>query len=124
VFKNNALTLLVGRQEGHPACKKTEWWGTGMAICLERGADLHMAQLMPLPLTVSCSSKIQIGSTFWPRLTRVVLDKGPLNGCVCVYTVFKNRNEVKNFINCTTTTTTTTIFCHYTGQPASASTHS
>jgi len=35
-----------------------------MAICLERGADLHMAQLMPLPLTVSCSSKIQIGFTF------------------------------------------------------------
>ena len=31
-----------------------------MVICLERGADLHMAQLMPLPLTVSCSSKIQI----------------------------------------------------------------
>ena len=35
-----------------------------MVICLERGADLHMAQLMPLPLTVSCFSKIQIGSTF------------------------------------------------------------
>jgi len=35
-----------------------------MVICLERGADLHMAQLMPLPLTVSCSSKIQIGFTF------------------------------------------------------------
>jgi len=35
--------LLVGRQEGHPACKKTEWWGAGMVICLERGADLHMA---------------------------------------------------------------------------------
>jgi len=34
-----------------------------MVICLERGADLHMAQLMPLPLTVSCSSKIQIGFT-------------------------------------------------------------
>jgi len=32
-----------------------------MVICLERGADLHMAQLMPLPLTVSCFSKIQIG---------------------------------------------------------------
>ena len=31
-----------------------------MVICLERGADLHMAQLMPLPLTVSCFSKIQI----------------------------------------------------------------
>jgi len=35
-----------------------------VVICLERGAGLHMAQLMPLPLTVSCSSKIQIGFTF------------------------------------------------------------
>ena len=35
-----------------------------MVICLERGADLHMAQLMPLPLTVSCFSKIQIGVAF------------------------------------------------------------
>ena len=35
-----------------------------MVICLVRGADLHMAQLMPLPLTVSCFSKIQIGFTF------------------------------------------------------------
>ena len=35
-----------------------------MVICLARGADLHMAQLMPLPLTVSCFSKIQIGFTF------------------------------------------------------------
>ena len=35
-----------------------------MVICLEQGADLHMAQLIPLPLTVSCSSKIQIGFTF------------------------------------------------------------
>jgi len=33
-------------------------------LCLERDADLHMAQLMPLPLTVSCFSKIQIGFTF------------------------------------------------------------
>jgi len=35
-----------------------------MAIRLERGADWHMAQLMPLPLTVSCFGKIQIGFTF------------------------------------------------------------
>ena len=35
-----------------------------MVICLEQGTDLHMAQLMPLPLTVCCSSKIQIGFTF------------------------------------------------------------
>jgi len=58
----SALTLLVGWQEGHPACKK--WWGVGVVVCLERGADLHMAQLIPLPLTVSCSIKIQIGFTF------------------------------------------------------------
>jgi len=42
---------------------KTEWWGVGVVICLEQGADLHMAQLMPLPVTVSCFSKIQIGFT-------------------------------------------------------------
>jgi len=35
-----------------------------MVICLERDADLHKAQLMLLPLTVSCSSKTQIGFTF------------------------------------------------------------
>jgi len=35
-----------------------------MVICLERGADLHMAQLMQLPVTISCSNKIQIGFTF------------------------------------------------------------
>jgi len=60
----SALTLLIGRQEAHPACIKTERWSAGVVICLERGADLHTAQLMPLPLTVSCSSKIQIGFTF------------------------------------------------------------
>ena len=43
---------------------KNEWWSAGVVICLERGADLHMAQLMPLPLTVSCFSEIQIGFTY------------------------------------------------------------
>jgi len=43
---------------------KTERWGAGVVICLEQGADLHMAQLLPLPLTVSCFRKIQIGFTF------------------------------------------------------------
>jgi len=51
-YKFSALTLLVGWQEGHPACKKTEWWGAGMVICLQRDADLHMAQLMPLALSL------------------------------------------------------------------------
>ena len=53
---------LGGRKGIRPV--KTEWWGAGMVICLERGAVLHTAQLMPLPLTVSCSSKIQIDFTF------------------------------------------------------------
>ena len=80
------MTLLVGWREGHQAVKN-EWWGTGMVICLERDADLHMAQLMPLPLTVSCFSKTRLVLPFWYRLTRVVLEKGPLNGCVCVVVV-------------------------------------
>jgi len=42
----------------------SEWLGAGVVICLERDADLHMVQLMPLPLTVSCFSKIQTGFTF------------------------------------------------------------
>ena len=50
-----------------------------MVICLE-----HMAQLMPLPLTVSCFSKIQIGFNFLVLAHPVVPEKGPLNGCVCV----------------------------------------
>jgi len=60
----SALTLLVGQQEGHQACKKLERWGAGVVVCQDRDADLPMAQLMPLPLTVSCFSKIQIGFIF------------------------------------------------------------
>ena len=57
-----------------------------MVICLERGAELHMAQLMQLPLTVSCCfSKIQIGSTFFASAHLGSPGKGPLNGCVCKY---------------------------------------
>jgi len=59
----STLTLLVGRQEEHLVCKKL-WWSAGMVVCLDRVADLRMAQLMSLPLTVSCFSKIQIGFTF------------------------------------------------------------
>ena len=74
----------MGGRKGIRSAKKTERWGAGVVVCLERDADLHMAQLMPLPLTVSCFSKIRIGFTFLVPLTRVVLDKGPLNVCVCV----------------------------------------
>ena len=82
----SALMLLVGLQEGHPACKTLEWWGTGVVICLERDADLHMAALMPLPFTVSCFSKIQTDFTF------LVLAHPGSHGkravkrvCACVY---------------------------------------
>jgi len=63
-FAFSAWMPLVGWQEEHLAGKKTERWGAGGVICLEHGADLHTAQLMPLPLTVSCFSKTQIGFTF------------------------------------------------------------
>ena len=55
-----------------------------MVICLERGADLHMAQLMPQLLTVSCFSKIQIGFAFLVPAHPGSPGKGPLNGRVCV----------------------------------------
>jgi len=79
---SNALTLLVGRQEGHPSCKTTEWWGAGVVICLERGADLpSWCHCHWLSLT---SVKSRLVLPFWYQLTRVVPDKGPLNGCCCV----------------------------------------
>ena len=65
VFAFSALTLLVGRQEGHPACKKLS------------GGVLAW---------LSVWSKVQNPDwflPFWYRPTLVVLDKGPLNGCVC-----------------------------------------
>ena len=67
--------------------QKTERWGAGVVVCLERGADLHMAQLMPLPLAVCCFSKIQIGFTFLVPAHLGSPDEGPLNGCVCHYSV-------------------------------------
>ena len=60
----SALTLLVGRQEGHPACKKLSGVVLAWLSVWSSDADLHMAQLMPLPLTVYCFSKIQTGFTF------------------------------------------------------------
>ena len=57
-----------------------------MVICLERGTDLHMAQLMPLQLTVSCFSKPRLVLPFWYRLTGVVPDKRAVKRvCVCAW---------------------------------------
>ena len=56
-----------------------------MVICLEQGADLHVAQLMPLPLTVSCFSKIQIGFTFLVQAHPGSPGKRAVKrACVCV----------------------------------------
>ena len=63
-FAFSAFTLLVGRQEGHPACKKTEWWDVGVVVWDEM-QTLHIAQQMPLPLTISCSSKSRLDSWFY-----------------------------------------------------------
>ena len=83
----SALTLLVGWQEGHPACKKLSgevlaWLSVGTRCRLA-----YMAQLMPLPLTVSCFSKIQIGFTFLvPAHLGSPGEKAVKRVCVCVRT--------------------------------------
>jgi len=79
----SALTLLVGWQEGHLACKKLSGGVLALVMCLERGADLHMAHLMPL-LSLSLASvqsRFVLPSLY--RLTWVVPDKRPLKRCVC-----------------------------------------
>jgi len=65
MFAFSALMLLVGWQEGHLACNKLEWWDAVVVMCLGQGADFHMDQLMPLPLTVSCSSKSRLVLLSW-----------------------------------------------------------
>jgi len=69
-----------------------------VAICLERDADLHIAKLMPVPLTVSCFSKIQIGFTFLvPTHPGSPGQRAVKRVCVCVY-IYANYN-----INCPVT---------------------
>jgi len=68
-----------------------------MVICLERGVDLHTAQLMPLPLTVSCFSKIQIGFVFLvPAHPGSPGQMAVKRVCVCVC-VFKRYHSDKHF---------------------------
>jgi len=79
----SALTLLAGRQEGHPACKKLSGGVLAWSSVLS-GVQTHMAQLMPLPLTVSCFSKIQIGFTFLVPAHLGSPGKGAVKrACVC-----------------------------------------
>ena len=81
--------LLAGRQEGHPACKKLVvgcWRGylSGARCRLAYGpADATATHCMSF-----ASVKSRLVLPFWYRLTWVVPDKGPLNGCVCVFSIF------------------------------------
>ena len=83
----SALTLLVGRQERHPACKKLSggvlaWlsvWSEVQTCIRPSRCHCHSLSL--------ASVKSRLVLPFWYRLTRVVPDKGPLNECVCVCVV-------------------------------------
>jgi len=85
VLAFSVLTLLVGRQEGHPACKKLSggvlaWlsvWSVMQTCIWPSWCHCHLLSL------ASVKSRLVL-PPFWYRLTRVVPDIGPLNGCVCV----------------------------------------
>jgi len=97
----SALTLLVGRQGGHPACKKLSGGVLAWLVVwtLERCVDLHMAQLMPLPLTVSCSNKIQIVFTFLvPAHLGSHGQRAVKRVCVCVHVYYSV--QLKKPIRC------------------------
>jgi len=72
-----------------------------MVICLEQGADLHMAQLMPLPLTISCFSKTQIGFTFLvPAQLGSPEKRAVKRVCVCVCVRSKSSNVSFQHCHC------------------------
>ena len=94
----SALTLLVWQQEGRPDCKKL----TGGVLCsylsgAERDTDLHIAQLTPLLLTVSCFSEIQIGFTFLvPAHLGSPGKRAVKRVCVCVSCIRYMRISIKS----------------------------
>ena len=83
VIAFSALTLLVGRQEGHPAYKKLSGgvlaW---LSVCCEVQTCIRPSWCHCHSLSLA-SVKSRLVLPFWYRLTRVVLDKGPLNGSLC-----------------------------------------
>ena len=88
LYAFSALTLLVGWQEGHPACKKLNsgvlaWlsvWSEVQTCIWPSGFHCHSLSL--------ASAKSRLVLPFWYRLTQVVSDKGPLNGCVCALLLY------------------------------------
>jgi len=92
-FPFSALTLLVGRQEGHPACKN---WVVGCwcGYLCRLASDPADATATHLSLA---SVKSRLVPPFWYRLTWVVPEKGPLNGCVCVCVCFITDTPMQRF---------------------------
>ena len=95
-FKTTSLrTLLVGRQEGHPACKKLTG---GVLAWLSVWSEVQTC-MWPSWSWCRCHSmclasvKSRLVLLFWYWLTRVVPDKGLLNGCVCVW--YTNREIIQ-----------------------------
>jgi len=87
---DSASTLLVGWQEGHPACKKLN----GGVLFVWSDVHMYMAQLMSLPLTVCCFSKIQIGFTFLvPAHLGSPGQRAAKRVCVCVLDCKRTRTE-------------------------------
>ena len=100
----SALTLLVGRQEGHPACKKLSggvlaWssvWIEVQTCIWPSWCHCHLLSLA----SVKSRLVLPLILPFWYWLTWVVPDKGPLNVCVCVVVVrFFNNNYDKRIVN-------------------------
>ena len=88
----SALTLLVGRQEGHPACKKLSGevlasvWSEVQSCIWPSWCHCHSLSL--------ASVKSRMVLPFWYWITRVVLDKAPLNVCVCVHVMQPNNKAI------------------------------
>jgi len=86
----SALTLLIGRQEEHPACKNLSGrvlaW---LSVCSEVQTCIWLSWYHCHSLSLA-SVKSRLVLPFWYRLTQVVSDKGPLNGCVCMYAYFSH----------------------------------
>jgi len=138
--KNNYLSTctvfwhcrLGGRKGIRPV--KTRWWGAGVVIRLQRGADLHngSADICHCHSLYLASIKSRLVLPFWYRLTRVVSEKLPLNVCVCTLRKLaskagmrprssRKRSNAKDSLRVTVTVTgdisltlcnSADIFCH------------
>jgi len=87
----SALTLLVGRQEGHPACKKTEWWDVGVVVWDEVQTCIypsrchgHSLSLAPVNPDWFYSSWFYLSGTCSPGLSRTYSRRAVKRLCVCV----------------------------------------